>query len=273
MAPVPGPGTAPGSTDEGTPSQEDSGTGRGGDALAQHLSELARVLQHEDDPGRMVDEIVDAAVRLIPGVEEGSISTVRERRSITALGASGRLPEVADRIQQEAGQGPCFDAAFEHQTVRVPDMAHEERWPEFARRAHDAGVGSMLSFQLFVEGDNLGALNLYSSRARAFDDESEHVGLLFASHAAVAFAELQKVENMGRAMATRDLIGQAKGILMERYTITGMQAFGVLTRFSQAENRKLRDIAQELVDSVELVALERRASEVGQGRGRDLSRG
>ena len=242
----------------GLPSAQDTGTELGADVLARQLSALARVLQQEDQPQGMIEEIVSAAVRLIPGVEEASISMVLERRSISALGASGQLPEVADRLQQELGEGPCLDAAFEHRTVRVPDMAVEDRWPQFAHRAHLAGVGSMLSFQLFVEKDNLGALNLYASRAHAFDDESEHVGLLFASHAAVAFAEVRKVENMGHALDTRDVIGQAKGILMERYTLTGQQAFAVLTRYSQAQNRKLRDVAQQLVEVGETVAGEQR---------------
>lgn len=253
----------------GRPSREDTGAEEGSDVLAHQLSHLARVLQQEQAPERMVDEIVAAAVRLIPGVEQASISMVRHRRTITASGASGPLPEAADAIQQEVGQGPCLDAAYEHETVRVPDMAHEERWPEFARRAHEAGVGSMLSFQLFVEDDNLGALNLYSSTVDAFDDESEHVGLLFASHAAVAFAEVRKVEHMGRAMDTRNLIGQATGMLMERYGLSGTQAFAVLTRHSQAQNRKLRDIAQELVDS-RLIGVGGSGSGATQAHGRTV---
>jgi len=136
---------------------------------------------------------------------------------------------------------------FEQQTVRVPDMAHEDRWPQFAQRASAAGAASMLSFQLFVEGDNLGSLNLYSRQRDAFDDESEHVGLLFASHAVVALADARKVQQLQRGLVGRDVIGQAKGILMERFGVTSEQAFRVLTRFSQQNNRKLRDVAEELV--------------------------
>ena len=135
---------------------------------------------------------------------------------------------------------------YEQQTVRVPDMASEQRWPQFAQRAHEAGARSMLSFQLYVEGDNLGALNLCNHQAGAFDDESEQVGLLFASHAAVAFADARKQDELVRAIDSRDLIGQAKGILMERYSVDGDQAFRVLTRVSQHTHRKLRDVAEEL---------------------------
>ena len=131
-------------------------------------------------------------------------------------------------------------------------MRLEKRWPAFAQRAAAAGAVSMLSFQLYVEADNLGALNLYANEPNAFTDESEHVGLLFASHAAVAFAAAKTEGNLRVAVATRDLIGQAKGILMERFKITGPQAFDVLVHASQVRNRKLRDVAEELVDTGDL---------------------
>ncbi|MBP2384242.1 ANTAR domain-containing protein [Brachybacterium sacelli] len=107
----------------------------------------------------------------------------------------------------------------------------------------------MLAFQLYVENDNLGALNLFSTRASAFTDESEHVGLLFATHAAIAFAATQKHDQMHRALAGRDVIGQAKGILMERYGVTAEQAFLVLARISQENSTKLHDVATGLVST------------------------
>jgi hypothetical protein len=107
----------------------------------------------------------------------------------------------------------------------------------------------MLSFQLWVEGDNLGALNLYAREPHSFSEESEQIGLLFVSHAAVAMAGSQKQDQMTAALATRDLIGQAKGILMERYKIDAQKAFSLLTRASQHRNIKLRDLAAELADT------------------------
>jgi hypothetical protein len=151
-----------------------------------------------------------------------------------------------DAVQTETGQGPCIDAAYEHETVRVPDMASEERWPQFAARAFALGAASMLSIQLWVQGGDLGALNLFSRTAGSFTDESEHVGPLFASHAAIAFAGADKVHHLNIAIARRDLIGQAKGILMERFKITAVQAFSILVRVSQDSNRRLFDVAEEL---------------------------
>ncbi len=107
----------------------------------------------------------------------------------------------------------------------------------------------MLSFQLYVEGDNLGALNLYSRHAGAFDDESEHVGLLFAAHAAVAYSAVRRQAGLARSVATRQLIGQAEGMLMERHKLTADEAFAMLVRVSQNGNVKLRDVAEQLVRS------------------------
>ena len=233
----------------GQPSAQDTGSATGHDDLAVRLGELARSLEQQEGSERTLARIVRSAITLIPGVQEGSISVVTSRRHVTSQAASGQLAEQVDALQAEVGEGPCLSAVYEEQTVRVPDMAVEERWPRFAQRASAAGVGAMLSFQLFVQGDNLGALNLYARSRGAFDDESEHVGLLFATHAAVAFAAAQQQGQLRASVATRDLIGMAKGILVERYKITGERAFAVLVQASQDTNRKLREVADELVHS------------------------
>jgi GAF domain-containing protein len=141
-----------------------------------------------------------------------------------------------------------MDAAWEQQIVRA-DVGADHRWPEFGTQAAQLGVGSMMCFQLFVAGDQLGALNMYSRTRGAFDDESQDIGLLFASHAAVALAGAEHEANLRIGMGNRDVIGQAKGILMERHRLTAEQVFGVLTRVSQEMNRKLFDIARELTDT------------------------
>jgi len=224
--------------------------------LAGELGRLSRLLEGEDDTDTMLDELVAEAVRLIPGVQEGSLSVVTARTRVHSEHPTSELASRVDELQTETGQGPCLDAIYKQQTVRVADLRTEDRWPEFARRAVDAGVGSMLSFQLYVEGDNLGALNLLSREPGAFDDESEQVGLLFASHAAVAFAGAQKIDDLARAVDSRDLIGQAKGMLMERYRIDADRAFRVLVRASQHNHTKLRDVATELVTTGQLAALQ-----------------
>lgn len=221
----------------------------GRDQLATRLSELARELQHEQDLDSLLGRMVATAVRMIPGAEEGSISRVRARQHVDSHVSTGELPKRVDALQNELGQGPCLDAVYEQQTVRVNDLSTAERWPLFAPRAAEAGALSMLAFQLYVQGNNLGSLNLFSSRRGAFTDESEHIGLLFAAHSAVAFADLQMREQLHDALATRDLIGQAKGVLIERLKITPEKAFLLLAQVSQETNTKLVTVAEQLVHS------------------------
>jgi GAF domain-containing protein len=224
-----------------------------GGELASRLSDLARELQQEQDTDALLVDIVHAALDLIPHVAEASVSVVMGRRTVQSRAASGELPRQVDALQSSTGQGPCIDAAYEERIVRVPDMSREERWPDFAQAAYSAGARSMLSFQLFVEGDNLGALNLYGDDVNVFDEESEQVGLLVGAHAAVAFSDAQEISQLNQALDTRDLIGQAKGILMERFKISSQQAFQILTRASSESNTKLRDVADYLTSSGEIL--------------------
>lgn len=119
----------------------------------------------------------------------------------------------------------------------------------FSAAAVELGALGMMCFQLYVEGDDLGALNLFARKAFAFDDESEHIGLLFASHAAVAYSSAQERAGLVRKVASRQVIGQAQGILMERHKVTAEQAFALLVRVSQQRNDKLRSVAENLVHS------------------------
>ena len=240
------------SAGRGRPSAQDTGTSLGWDKLARELCDFARVLQRLDDPDATLVAIVGAAVRLIPGCDGGSVSVVLGRRTVLSQAPSGLLPQVVDAIQEETQQGPCMDAVYEQHTVRVSDMANEPRWPLFTARALDAGAAGMLSFQLYVEGDSLGALNLFSRTAGSFTDHSEHVGLMFASHAAIAYAAIQRLAKMRQTVETRQFIGQAQGILMERRKITGEESFALLTKASQEGNLKLREIADGLILSGEL---------------------
>lgn len=232
----------------GQPSSSDTATSAGRDELASQLAGFARAIQEQRDPHETLVEIVRAAVDLVPGCDEGSISVVLGRRRITSDAASGELPRVVDALQERLGEGPCLDSAYEHLTVRAADLATDDRWPRFAAAAVAEGVRGMLSIQLYVKGDDLGALNLFSRRAGAFDDDSEHVGLLFAAHAAVAYAAANELAGLTRAIQTRHAIGQAQGILMERHRVTSEQAFAMLVGVSRDRNEKLREVAQRLVE-------------------------
>ncbi|MCB5282828.1 hypothetical protein BJQ89_02590 [Arthrobacter sp. ES1] len=223
-------------------------------ALAVRLGDIARALQHEDDPESMLAGVVHAALELVPHAAEASVSLVSPGRKIDSRAASSDLPRRVDALQSETGQGPCLDASYDKRVVSVPDLSTDQRWPDFSAAAFKLGARSMLSFQLFVNGNHLGALNLFGREAGAFDAESERIGAMVAAHAAVALAGSQQVSQLTQALDTRDLIGQAKGILMERYKITAQQAFLLLSRASSELNIKLRDVAENLTVSGEMAS-------------------
>jgi GAF domain-containing protein len=231
----------------GKPSTAYTGEEAGWNELAEKLGELARSMQDEKGLEHTLEAIVHAAAETVPGADEASITSVVRRREVQTIAATSPLPRSVDQAQYETGQGPCLSSLYEGQTVRLSDMRSEPRWPEFAARASELGVGSMLAAQLYVEGDNLGALNLHSRQLDAFSNESEQVALMFAAHAAVAFAGAKAEQQMQTAVDSRDIIGQAKGILIERYKIGSHEAFRLLVVASQTTNIKLYDVAEYLV--------------------------
>jgi len=220
-------------------------------ALGAAMGELARALQHEHaSEHATLDAVTAAAVGAVPGAEHASISLVVRGKTVESRAATDPLAERMDARQTELGQGPCLDAVWEQESVHIPNMAAESRWPRFTAAAVEAGIGAMLCFQLFVADAKLGALNLYASRAGAFDEEARFTGLMFATHAAVAITGARQEETLSAALAHRDIIGQAKGIVMERFHLDAPRAFALLTRLSQTENIKLRDIATQLVADI-----------------------
>ena len=228
-------------------------TGRSAEpGIARQLSELARELHADLTTEALLDRIVMAAVTEVPGAQYAGITLVTGK-DFSTRAASGELIERIDRVQYQTGEGPCLDAARHHETVRCDDLRADDRWPRFARQAAGLGVLSVLCFQLFAGGDSFGALNLYAANAAAFGQDSESTGILLASHAALAMAAARTETGLLTAMDSREMIGQAKGILMEWYKITAVEAFGLLVASSQAVNRKLRDVAEHLVATGDLL--------------------
>lgn len=218
--------------------------------LAQALADLARRLQRQSDPLSVMQVIVAAVPGTIPGAEDATVSLVHNRKRVLSAAFTSERARRFDELQQETHQGPCLDAMYLQQTVRVDDLSADARWPQLARRATvELGVASMLSFQLFVHANDLGSLNLLAGRPNAFTDESERTGLLFASHAAIALADAQDLDNVSTALNRRDVISQAKGILMERYKITAPMAFALLAKTSQETNTRVYDVAEILTQT------------------------
>jgi GAF domain-containing protein len=172
----------------------------------------------------------------------------------TGVFTDPEAPEI-DKAQYSTGQGPCLDA-FRHKRIyRIDSTADDQRWPDFARDAAAHGIASTLSLPIVAHEEGLGALNLYSRQPSAFDDEIASRASTFAAHATIALANAQVYwdarqlnENLSQAMRSRATIDHAVGIIMAQGGRRPDEAFQLLVRASQRENRKLREIATEIVE-------------------------
>ena len=154
-----------------------------------------------------------------------------------------------DEIQMEMQEGPCIEAALDEVVVRTVDFAHEERWPTYSPALVERGIRSGLSFKLYTADRTAGALNLFGLEPNRWDGEAETVGMVLAAHAAAAIMASREGDQLQSALSTRDRIGQAKGIIMERFNIDDVQAFAMLRRLSQDTNTKLIDVAQRVIET------------------------
>jgi transcriptional regulator with GAF, ATPase, and Fis domain len=218
--------------------------------LAQVLGDLAVELQHQTDIESTLQAIVDSAIAIVPGACWAGISLIKGRE-VESRASSDRLVAELDEAQASFDEGPCLSALREHQTVLIEDMAAETRWPRFTRAAAQRGAQSLLAFQLFVRHHNLGALNLYGNQTSTFTEESILVGEALAQHASVAFVGAAAETQFQSALASRDMIGQAKGILMHRENMSSVQAFHLLIKTSQRSNIKLVELARWVVQQHE----------------------
>ncbi|MFG1610617.1 ANTAR domain-containing protein [Actinoplanes sp. NPDC049265] len=221
----------------------------------QHaFAELGRIRLSETDVAGVLGRVAELAKRSIPAAAEVSVTLVAGDDAHTAT-STGDLATALDEFQYRGERGPCLDASASTATFVMADTEAEDRWPEFAQRARDAGVGSSLAIGLPVQEAVTGALNLYAVSPGAFDDETISIAQTFAGYAAVALANARSYDatatlarQMREAMESRAVIEQAKGILMAQRRCTADEAFTTLSKLSQDSNRKLRDVAAALVD-------------------------
>lgn len=219
--------------------------------LAETFAAVARALLAEPTLDATLHRIVMSAVETIDGCQSAGISLI-SRRKVTTPAASDETPLRVDAIQYETGEGPCLSAIRDHEVFCTDDLASEDRWPAFsARTAEETGVHSMLAFRLFAEEDTMGALNLYSTTPAAFRRDAQVIGSVFAAHAAVALSNAREVDGLQKALDSRALIEQAKGIIMFSTGRTSEEAFQLLAEQSQALNEKVRDVAAGIVDGAQ----------------------
>jgi transcriptional regulator with GAF, ATPase, and Fis domain len=217
------------------------------------IAALARELHDSSQPeSALVEQVVQAAVREVPGAQYAGITLAHTNSGKVETRASTHdFAVILDAIQQHHLEGPCLSAAWERDIVEVADMRSEHRWPKFVADAmRVTPIRSMLCFRLFTSRKTLGALNMYSRTEHAFDEECEQVGYVLATHAALAWDSVRREVDFRSALSSRDVIGQAKGIIMERFHVNAVVAFNMLTRLSQESNTPVAVLAQKLADQV-----------------------
>ena len=223
------------------------------------LRELSRVALVDRTLTEVLSDVTRIAAKGIPGAEATSITLLRDEKAFT-VAHYGDMALAADELQYEHGYGPCMDAGRAGVLLRVDDMRSEERWPDYvAHLLKTTNVLSSLSVPLPYQGSSIGALNNYSTKPEAFaTPESLQAGLEVAEVVAVAVANAdahwqlgEQARNMRRAMESRAVIEQAKGVLMAQRHVTAEQAFEILREASQRYNRKLREIALGIVESTQ----------------------
>jgi GAF domain-containing protein len=226
-----------------------------GTGTATQFAAVARVLQSEPTVPATLQRVVEIARLIVPGCHHAGITVLRRGKPETPA-ATDEVSAEVDKVQYETGEGPCLSAIVERDTFRTGDLAGESRWPKFSGPAvQRAGVRSVLAYRLFTDADTFGALNLYSRERDAFDDDAVGIGSILAAHAALAFArarEREQISGLEQAVASNRAIGMAIGILMATHRIDQDVAFELLRTLSQHTNRRLREIADEVIHTGQL---------------------
>jgi transcriptional regulator with GAF, ATPase, and Fis domain len=212
------------------------------------MEHASRAMHDPQSAAQAVRALTVGAVEAIPGADYASI-TIRHRDGrLETVAASDPLIEELDARQYELREGPCYATAAGRETIAVSfDMERDDRWPRYGPIAAAAGVHAQMGVLLAEDASTRTALNVYAARPHDFDEASVEVAELFASHAAVAMGYVTAVRTLGEAVTTRQVIGEAVGVVMERYQIDDERAFQFLVRTSQHSNVKLREVAAQIV--------------------------
>jgi transcriptional regulator with GAF, ATPase, and Fis domain len=222
---------------------------------AGRMAELARALRSQRTSLATLQHVVRATAELVEHCDDVAVTVARSDGTVETRASLGTgLAEQADQLQQHLREGPVVDRAWDASVVRAVDLPHDGSWPRWGSAVVDqVGVRSVLCVQLFTHEDReLGALQLFSRRAQAFDDLAVDEAYGIAAQAAVALSAVQNHEALQYGLVRRTMIGQATGIVMERYRLDANQAFEVLRRVSQERNRKVLDLALDLIDGQQL---------------------
>jgi GAF domain-containing protein len=212
-------------------------------AMAALVKTLASPTKIREALGVLTAGAVDA----IPGADYASISIRHASGELETVASTHPVVSDIDACQYRLQEGPCYDAVTDESFTAVFDLERDARWPNYGPAAAKMGLHAQLAVLLTDDRRERSALNLYAAQPHMFNNDSIDMAEMFASHAAVAMGLVRTVETLGEAIGTRQVIGQAAGIIMERYQIDEERAFAFLVRISQDSNVKLREVAAEFV--------------------------
>ena len=224
---------------------------RAEEAALETVAEIAREMAAAPTLDETLQRVVDLGVDYIDGCEGASISFIRGRDVSTPVW-SDRTALAIDQAQYRHDQGPCLEALAAHETIMIENIAEEQRWPLWREAVLEFDLRSSISFRLFLasgEEETFGSLNMFASRAHAFDAHAQALGQVFASHAAVALKAAITEAGLEQAVRSRDVIGRAKDILMERHDIGAGEAFQMLCRISNDRNITMHTLAEQITES------------------------
>jgi GAF domain-containing protein len=216
--------------------------------VAGALREAALAINALDTLDETLDAIVRTARQSLDGIDHVGISLTHHGGEIETKAATSQLVWAFDALQYQVGEGPCVHAIQHEPVVLVQHARSEQRWPRFIPKAVQLGLRSQLALQLYSEEGVLGGLNMYSTSSDTLQLSTIEMATLFASHAALALAQALHEDGLNTAFGSRRVIGQALGILMERYGIDEERAWAVLTRASSKSDMSLHDVATEVVE-------------------------
>lgn len=228
--------------------------------ITDAMARAARTMRHETSLEETLQAVVESARYSVPGFDAVGISTVAKDGTIETRASTGGLVLTLDAVQYDLREGPCVDTLHEVDVLEVPGLRHDQRWPRYVPAAVEAGVRAQMALKLYLDDQGtLGTMNFYSTEAEDIRPEASAIADLLAAHAAVALGHAREQQSLGEAVATRQVIGQAVGIVMERYGLPESRAFDFLVRTSSTSNIKLREIARQLVRQGDEAASERSA--------------
>jgi GAF domain-containing protein len=215
---------------------------------------LASALSNVTESEEAIDKIVAIAVESV-GTTFGGITLMHDHgRRFETVGATDPSVILADQLQYELREGPCVDASLESKSFSSSDLAADPRWPAWGPRVSELGFRSVLSSEIHGRGHRIGALNLYGATETTFDPQASEMGQMFAHQASLILGFVLHEADLLQAMETRSIVGQAQGILMQRFQIGSATAFALLRRYSMDTNMRVRDLAEYVIETRDLPA-------------------